>query len=781
MFCALALACEATEKGWDESPSSRSEDAAGGIVVYESVRHLSAEGELLDFEEVGTWSLDLAERVARPWLHVDNGIVHDDVAWHIEHPDGTSESGYRVTAVPVEVVKDPSLAESTEPPIRPSFAEMLSTLDSDTEVAILVRSAEWSPEALPWVPHKTMVSAADYEAALAEKRVAAAAQVEAFEQVTVDLASAIEEAGGTVDAYLRLGAIVARVPAGKILELAGRPDVRRIQPDATGTDGSHNTYPLLGDPVPLGDLRVASGAQDYIDGGWHGWGCSGGICSPAVHLGVIETGRFKEAACYQGWLGCNTLRRRKLIYCTSTGCQMTAPPGDQVHHGTLVTSIAIGNYTLGQASGKESDIAFGLTDWENDATGFAPLAGMDYYVAGGPQSVKAQAYECAQGNLADCDIVDVTNYSAGDEDGPCDAASWEVVEGAMEDSWDAGVLPIAITHNDNDWPTDDVCRVRDPADMPKALAVGALEPSASTPYHSWSYASYSNRGGGTSWYWTQGFGGFWFKLPAHGAMSMVDLVASGRPGYVTYTQGDWGQISVDGPVVEPDPPGQQPELTQGTSFAAPQVAGGALLVKHRHIDLGFSWINNPGRLHAAMLVMGDRATLGTDGATNPNCISGNRIRCGADRYYGLGRLTLRRHGLLWMRTRTYASSTPTVISEIPFGPLGSARKIFKCVMQQREDMVNPDKDHISRIGLQIQVRGQDPSNPGTCAVDQGVVYHTVTDSLIDDKHMVAVTDGDTQLAGRCVQVNFHKISVSPVTGSIGTHTYCVSDSRLDYD
>jgi hypothetical protein len=238
---------------------------------------------------------------------------------------------------------------------------------------------------------------------------------------------------------------------------------------------------------------------------------------------------------------------------------------------------------------------------------------------------------------------------------------------------------------------------------------------------------------------------------------------------------------VDGPVRQL--PFGVIELIDGTSFAAPQVAGAAILVKHRHSSLGHSWINNPGRLHAIMLAMGDRATLGSGGATAPACVSGDRIRCGADRYYGLGRLTLRLHPSLWMRTRTFTSSTPTLISEMPFNPLGGSRKIFKCVLQQREDMASPptDKDHISVIGIQIQIRGQDPSNPGTCAVDKGDIYHTVTDGRPDDKHMVVVTDAETQLAGRCAQVNFNKTSVSPVTGSIVTHTYCVTSSQLDHD
>jgi subtilisin family serine protease len=159
----------------------------------------------------------------------------------------------------------------------------------------------------------------------------------------------------------------------------------------------------------------------------------------------------------------------------------------------------------------------------------------------------------------------------------CDAASWLPVEGAMENAWDAGVLPVVITHNDNDYPSSDACKVRSPADMPKALAIGAVEPSFTLDYHDWPYAGYSNRGGGTSRVWLLNA-----YYPVQGAMSMVDLVASGLPGYVTDSAGIWGTISVDGYYVVdgwgahiPDP---------GTSFAAPQVAGAALQVKQRHLE-----------------------------------------------------------------------------------------------------------------------------------------------------------------------------------------------------
>jgi hypothetical protein len=773
----LLAACEPSPDGSQQFRS----DEPHGAVVYEAVRLFSAEGELLDIDEQGTWSYTLDERVARPWLHLDEGVVHDELAWELEHPDGTIEAGYRVTAVTIDGVEGPPLERTTPAPVlSPSFADELSSLDAGAEVGLLIRVAGWTREPLPWVPHRSTLSPEDYEAYLDHKRVSAAAQRQTLADTAEDLVLAIEQAGGSVDAYLLTGSIAARIPASAVAGLASRSDIEQLRPDRMSEEGAHLFDHVVGDPVPLGDLRVMTGVQTYINAGWDGKTCLDPPfigCWPGYHLGVIESVGFKDNACFQGWSSCSTVRHRTLFDCTGSGCTTTTGFANLAdNHGTHVTSIALGDYSHGQAAGYESSIAPGHSDWEDEASGFALRGGFDYYATGSLESKEVQGYECARGlGHAACQTVDVINYSKGHENGQCNAASWTDIEGALEDAWDDGVLPVAITHNNQSGTYIDECRVRDPADIPKALAVGAIEPSASIPYHSWPYVAYSNRGGGASKvYWGPFVG--WVTFP--NAMSMVDLVASGRPGYVTSIEGTWGTVSADGPVKVPMWPWQQPEPTQGTSFAAPQVAGAALLVKQRHFALGHAWINNPGRLHAAMLSMGDRATLGSNGATVSSCISGARIRCGADRYYGMGRLALRRHNRFWMRTRTFTSSTPTTVKEVWSDPLNSNHRLVKCVMQQREDMVGPNKDNIGRIGLRIQIIGKDPQ--GNCSVDGGDVFMTVDDHAPDDKHMVATTDEEVALADRCVQFVFFKHSLSSA-GSVPTHTYCVAHTNLDYD
>ncbi len=509
--------------------------------------------------------------------------------------------------------------------------------------------------------------------------------------------------------------------------------------------------------MPLGDIRTFNGSNGYHDSGYDGQPSSGN----ELLLGVLESYGFQDEACFLGDASCDpSSRTRARFNCTGSGCTATSNFTDEQAHGTIVTSIAIGDYSQDQADGHDSAIASGLSSWEFPATGYAREAELHYYAAG-TESGKVKGYACAHGIGTNCVTVDVLNASNGDTVGACDAASWHVLEDALEDAWDDGVLPVTITHNDG--VGMDVCEVRSPADIPKAFAVGAVDPDDSSSHASWTFSDYSNRGGGMS---KIGFAEF------STSMSMVDLVAPGRPGHVTTEDGTYGEVSVDGP----QSTGNVSE--EGTSYAAPQVAGAALQVKHRMLDLGLDWIDDPGRLHTVMLSMGDRATAGNgaNGATSPACISGGRLRCGADRQYGLGRLRLRLHDLMWMRTNTFTSSSQ-VHKEIVFGgAIPSGKVILKCVTQQREDMNDADKDDISGVTLSVQVRAK---SDGECVVDAGSLIRTITDNEPDDKHMVVVLDAEHNIEGNCMQLIVDPTVISSA-GSVVTHTYCQADNNLDY-
>lgn len=256
--------------------------------------------------------------------------------------------------------------------------------------------------------------------------------------------------------------------------------------------------------------------------------------------------------------------------------------------------------------------------------------------------------------------------------------------------------------------------------------------------------------------------------------TMVDLVASGAPGFVTTNGGTVG-------VIDPDGPCSGPNSDAGTSFAGPQVAAAAGLVKHRMINHGRTWIDYPGRLHTMMLAHGDRATNTDPGAAPPSipgCVDGDRLRCGGDKYYGFGRLKLRFHNTYWMHTKTLRTGDDPHAVWVWSGPIGGNREILKCVMQQSESMSN--KVDISRVRLTVRLFPPDPAT-NKCSYWPGMPLFSalVSDDSPDDKHMVAVLDADDNINGTCVELTLTPTALSSA-GAVTTHTYCYVDDELDY-
>jgi hypothetical protein len=225
--------------------------------------------------------------------------------------------------------------------------------------------------------------------------------------------------------------------------------------------------------------------------------------------------------------------------------------------------------------------------------------------------------------------------------------------------------------------------------------------------------------------------------------------------------------------------------TSGTSYAGPAVAGAALLVKERMLNLGLNWIASPGRMNAVMLAMGDRGHLAGSpvpaGCVDP--LDSERIVCGADRYLGLGRLKLRLHEVMFQSTKTYSSValSPTYAMVNDRTPMAAGTRIAKCTLQQDSDLINGtfpslNLDNIGRTGLTLRIR---TPVSGRCLVDQGTVLLTRTDTTYDDKHMVAITDEDETLAGRCAEVGLQSLDL-PSTGTMTVHLYCTTDNEYDY-
>lgn len=762
-----------------EIGSHREGANATGEVVYRQERRLGVDGAVLSSSEVGTLSDAVNERVARPWHYLHEGEAFVETAWRQELEDGEALEGYEVGVVAIDVPDD--IEDGGPLGISDDLAATLLEADADTNLDVFVRVSHQPPQVLPLLPARALSSAADYDTALAERDSIAASNASTFEQDVSDVIDAIDAAGGTVGVSLwTSGRVAATVPAGAVASLLAHQDVLAIEQQATSTDGAcslpgHNQP--AGDPVPLSTLRQHTGVQDYLDAGYHGQLGSGPLL-----VGIHETSPPEDEACfYADFADCDVDDRLKERFeCdNASGCGDVSgfAEGDEGHRGTWVSSTLLGDYQQGQGSGLESYIAPGLIgQWRNLASGFAKEAEAHYYAIGGSEAGSAAGFDCARGiaqsEPTQCAEVDVLSSSNSPVSGVCDAASQTTLEAHLEHLWDDGVLPVVLTHNDNRYFTgSDTCLVRSPADLPKAFAVGALEPDSSTPYDEWRVAGYSNRGGADIT--VDG-------MSTSDAMTLVDLVASGFPGYVTDDTSaaiSFGRIDPDGPCEDGM---SSPVAVPGTSFATPQVAGAALLAKHRMLNLGRTWIEYPGRLHALMLSMGDRATNTDTGAappTIPSCVSGDRLLCGGDKYYGFGRLHLRLQKTFWMHTRTFSSTSSDHVEFAWPGPIGGNREILKCVMQQREDMSG--KTDISRVGLSIRLTDPNPVNDACEYGWWSIGGHEVEDGSSDDKHMVAVVDSDENINGKCVEVTMSPDVVSSA-GSVTVHVWCYVDDELDH-
>jgi hypothetical protein len=182
------------------------------------------------------------------------------------------------------------------------------------------------------------------------------------------------------------------------------------------------------------------------------------------------------------------------------------------------------------------------------------------------------------------------------------------------------------------------------------------------------------------------------------------------------------------------------------------VAGAAALVKDQYLSNGQTWINDPGRLHTVMLSMGDR----NDHAWGDQSTS--QLPLNASKLMGTGRLKMR---LLedganmdpWANSVAVASFTPSSadVAYAPWlTPMPAGVGLVKCVLYQVEDM--SDKSDISRIDLELRLR---TPVSGQCNAPYGSAQYTFIDAGAEIKKVTAITDSNTTLTDRCVQVTLN--------------------------
>lgn len=362
------------------------------------------------------------------------------------------------------------------------------------------------------------------------------------------------------------GRLAGRVSPAVIKVLADDPQVRSVSFDPPNPGAVANTWD--GTNASNGGTDGLN-ANKYWSHGYRGEGWNP-VDYRFLRLGFAGDGFYFNHSIFKDWAG-GPSRYKKNWNCTTGTCVViTQPLPNAGTHETEVSSAAAGDATEGQVPG--------VTDPSDrlDHTGVAPEA--ELY--GAEATMIAEVITSLQTMIQEG--VDVFNVSRGDgTPGVCDydadVVTWST---AVKNAHDAGVL--VVTSADNVAGTG--CSLSRWAEATSAFAVGGtLDPP-------------------DNGYATVGRNPAWSRGPmnalvynTNGSWFWRDNVLSGLAAMVP---GSW-RYGAKTP--------ESFQATGGTSLAAPQVAGAAVLVKNAFLNSGVTYMDSPGVLFATLLAMTDRS------------------------------------------------------------------------------------------------------------------------------------------------------------------------------
>lgn len=348
------------------------------------------------------------------------------------------------------------------------------------------------------------------------------------------------------------GVVVAKIPESALERLRASPLVERVM-------GNPYTGPLT---VNGTEIRTILNSGDYISDGFDGgqYNSATGHYLRIAHISGSSEHDINHPA-YLDTAGGN-LRVFSSAHCIATGCYGPGSAQQGGWHGTAVMAIAAGDIRQGQVTGCTGTCAA-------NRSGIAPepellLLTTDYSIGG-----SIQAIQWALDNGAD---VIVTTF--GGDGGACDGEHAGIPE-AINAAHEAGALVVTSAGNAFH---DAGCSLTGDSESPSAFVVGATDDTTIAGYPSAVLQLTSSHGGISA-----SVNGITFFEALAGVAALAPGVYDEHAEY----NNAWGGA------------------VSGTSFAAPQVAGAAILVKDWFLFNGY-YINDKGRLFAALQAMTDR-------------------------------------------------------------------------------------------------------------------------------------------------------------------------------
>lgn len=335
--------------------------------------------------------------------------------------------------------------------------------------------------------------------------------------------------------------------------------------------------------MPASLLRIGQQLDQFIDDGFNGE--RGG--SSDISFAVVEAGEYDESiyAYKDGSSGGS--RIRGMYNCTTSGCAQTSNFPTAESHATRVAGLVFGDLQDGQ------DPNYTASGDRKDRSGFATEAhGYLYQISGGltPAADHIAGLSSYQPILMNFSQAEFANPTCTGTTGP---------ERSVNELFETGTLTFQAAGNSGHSSTTD-CTVVNPGAAIGSFVVGAygnVNSSLLSDVYNDGPCSVTARGG-TS---IEGYNRSIVDLLAYAPRSRMTIPGNAYSGGGCFT-----------------------------SYAAPAAAGAAIDFADHYFMTYSSVLDDPGLLHVAMLLMGDRTS------------QTGRLTSGFDNVRGAGKMRMRR-------------------------------------------------------------------------------------------------------------------------------------------